>query len=508
MDVAYLLRRGAREHAARPAVVWGDRHVTYGALDERAQRLANGLRACGIEPGDAVGVLLDNRIEYPEVDVALAYGGFVRVALNARLGSAEFAYSLGDVGARAIVTEAAFDETVAGLVDDVEMAWIRIGDAADGDARALDYEDLVERSSPRVERAPIDDGSTAWVSYTSGTTGRPKGVTLSHRALAQVTFNMMMELGPITSGRSILLPQPLSHGAGFFVLAYLATGGRCHVLSRFDADHALALGASEGIDTLKLVPSMLADLVTADGSSAFDTIIYGASPIPASVLDRALDRFGPVLMQIYGQSEAPVTITVLHKADHARPGEHRRSAGRPWRSVQLAVVDDDGTEVAPGELGELVVAGAHLMDGYHGKPELTAEVLRDGRLWTRDMAIIDPEGYVHLRGRRDDMINSGGFNIAPKEVEDAVAEHPAVAECVAVGYPHPRWGEAVRVYVVTDGGAVTEAEIIEHSRPRLGFRRPRSVVFVDSLPRSSYGKVDRSRLPVPTGASDGQRGDR
>ena len=505
-DVARLIRRSIDEHASDVAVSFDGRDLTYGELGDRARRLANALRSAGLQPGDRVAVLLSNRLEYPEVDVALAFAGLVRVALNVRLAVDDLDYIFADAEVRALVSEEVFDEVASELAERHEIQWVRVGSGS-APSGASSYERLIaETSLPSgIEHRP--DSAPAWISYTSGTTGRPKGVVLSHRALVNVAFNLMLEMGPIAPGGSILLPQPLSHGAGYFVVPYLAAGARVHVMRKFDPEHTLDLGERHHISTLKCVPTMLVDVLDTGRPFPFETVIYGAAPIAPPQVERALDRWGPVLMQLYGQSEAPVTVTVLHKEDHARPGPQRSSAGRPWRTVDVRVLDPDGQPVPPGELGEVTVRGAHLMDGYLGKPDLTAEILRDGRVWTRDLAVRDERGYIYLRGRRDEMINSGGYNIAPKEVEDVVVAHPAVKECVALGVPHERWGQAVEVHVLRlPGATVDAAELEDFCKPRLGFRRPRSVVFVDELPRTAYGKIDRSKIQ-PSGQFDGEATD-
>lgn len=494
MDIGYLVRRAVGEHGAQIALRCGDQSRTYAQLDERAQRLANGLRARGLRPGDHVAVLLENRVEYPEVDLGLAYAGLVRVALNARLGLEDFSFVLDDAEIRAVVTENAFDPIALELVDRHDVLWVRFGDDAVS-AKSLPYEDLLAHASPRRDILPDRGAKPAWISYTSGTTGRPKGVVLSHAALAHVAFNTMLELGPLDASSSIMLPQPLSHGAGYFVLPYLAVGATVHVVRRFNAEQIVAEGRQHAVKTLKLVPTMLLDLLDQDLALPFETVIYGASPINRLQLDRALDRFGPVFIQIYGQSECPMTITCLKKIDHSIAGPHLESAGKPWRTVKLRIMGDDGQAAECGELGEVVVNGPHAMDGYHRRPELTADVLRDGWIWTRDMGLVDERGYVYLRGRRDEMINSGGFNISPKEIETVISSHPDVDECVVVGVPDERWGEAVRVYVTPRAGErLDPTEIISFSRPTLTFRRPRSVVIVERVPKTAYGKVDRAAL--------------
>ena len=363
------------------------------------------------------------------------------------------------------------------------------------DATAIDYEIFLAQHSARFPQHGDLSHAPVWISYTSGTTGRPKGVVLSHRALAHTAFNLMLEVGPRVDEERILLPQPLSHGSGYLVLAYLASGGTVYPMPRFDPEEALWLGARDGIHTLKLVPTMLASLLEVERPSPFQLIVYGASPIALPQLEKAMSYYGPILMQVYGQSEAPMAITCLKEHDHARQDPHLSSAGRAWRSVEVRVVDDGLNTVAPHELGQVAVRGEHMMTGYLGKPELTREVLKDGWLLTCDLGVADDDGYVYLRGRSDDMIISGGFNIAPREVEDVLVTHAGVEACAVIGVPDERWGQAVRAYVRLGRGAnATEDELLAFAGARLGYRRPRSVVFVDELPHTSYGKVDRRQL--------------
>ena len=487
----YAIARTALRQPDAPAVAQDGAHLSYGEFVDRAARLGAALAGLGLGQGNSVAVILTNRLEYLEIDLGLGLSGMVRVALNARWTLEDFSYAIADSDARAVITEPAFDEVAEELAARHGISWVRLG----GPGPGHDYELLLGATSGAVPSPPLRGGDPAWISYTAGTTGRSKGVELSHFALSQVAANLALELGPIDSETSVLLPQPLSHGAGYFALPYLAAGGTVHVMSRWDPEQALKVGAAEGITTLKMVPAMLADILETGLDSPFESLIYGASPIPTAHLEGALDRYGPVLMQIYGQSEAPMTITVLDRADHVRPGAHRASAGRAWRSVVVEVVNPEGIAVPPGELGEVVIAGLHVMDGYRGKPEETAEVLQGGRLWTKDMAYADEQGYVFLQGRRDEMINSGGYNIAPREVEEVLGRHPDVHECVVVSMPSERYGEAVRAVVVAAGDAsVTEAQLIDFCKPSLGFRRPRSVVLLDDLPRNAYGKIDRTGL--------------
>lgn len=494
MDLARIIRRAALQYPKQTAVSDGTTARTFRQLIGRAARLVNALDALGLKPGDRVAVLLRNRIEYAEIDAALACGGFIRVALNARLGLEEFSYCVADADARVLITEHHFDEVTEELVRRHRLIWIRLGRGARSPA-AHEYEVLLAAGQEKLPVRPDLTDRPAWFSYTSGTTGRPKGVVVSHRAMAHVIINLALELGPLTDRTSMLLPQPLSHGAGYLQLAVLASGSTSFVMESFDPERAVRLGEEYRIDTLKLVPAMLGSLVELGRPVPFDSVVYGASSINPRLLEQALERMGPKLIQIYGQTEAPATITVLRKHEHGGDGPERFSAGRPWRTVEVAVVDPDGNEMPVGEPGELIVRAPQVMDGYHNLREATAEVLRDGWLWTKDMARLDERGFVYLLGRRDQMINSGGFNVAPAEVEQVLAQHPTIKECVVFALADEKWGEAVAAAVVpSEAGSCNSEEIIEYCRPRLGFRRPRHVFVLDQLPYSPYGKVDRLRL--------------
>ncbi|RBQ15850.1 hypothetical protein DP939_33105 [Spongiactinospora rosea] len=471
---------------------------THAQLIRRGEGLANGLDRLGVPPGAAVGILSGNRTEYVEADVALALGRRVRVALNARLHLEDFRYMAADAGLAALFYSAEFAEHAAALAEEPGVVPI----ALDGDALSGGHsvESLVADAPAAPRIRDTDPEGVAWISYTSGTTGRPKGVVLSHRAIREVALNLLLELGPVVPEEQILLTQPISHGAGYFVLPYLMSGAGVHVMRHFDPEQVWHLSRNPAMRTLKAVPTMLEAILAAEPSAGrgaewgFESIVYGASGIAPALLNLAVERFGPTLVQDYGQSEAPVTITCLQKRDHLDESA-RLSAGRPWRSVAVEVRDGDGVQVGPGELGEVYVRGNHLMSGYHGKPAETAEVLRDGWLRTKDLAITDERGFVYLRGRRDEMINTGGFNVAPREVEDVLAAFQDVEEVVVLGMPDERWGDAVTAVVRPSAGARLDVEeLLAFARPRLGIRVPRRVAVWSRIPRNAYGKVDRNAI--------------
>ncbi|GAA1033736.1 MULTISPECIES: AMP-binding protein [Amycolatopsis] len=492
LDTAYLLRRAGASYRGLTAVDDGRTARTFGELLDRAERLANALDALGIPDGASVGILSDNRTEFVETDCALALGRRVRVALNARLHLEDFRYVAEDAGLRALFFAPKFAEEAHALAEKFGIAVIPFEEDASFEHA---YEGLIAKAKSEPVLRDRDPEGAAWISYTSGTTGRPKGVVLSHRALREVALNLLLELAPVREGERVLLTQAVSHASGYFVLPYLISGAGVHVMPKFDPDEVWRRSREGHFRTLKAVPAMLEPLLdAARGEWGFETIVYGASSVALPVLERALDRFGPTLVQDYGQSEAPMTITCLSKADHLDPYA-RQSAGRPWRSVAVEVRTEDGRVARTGEIGEVYVRGSHLMSGYHRKPEATAAVLVDGWLRTKDLARADERGFVHLQGRNDEMINSGGYNIAPREVENELSAHAAVSEAVVLGLPDPRWGDAVTAVVrLRDAQAASSQELIEFVRPRLGIRTPRRLEIWDAIPRTPYGKVDRVEL--------------
>ena len=488
MDVAYLIRRAAHWYPDAPAVEDGERALTMRELVSLAERLANRLDALGVPPGGSVGVLMENRWEYVLVDAAIALARRTRVAMNARLALDDFRFMASDADVSVLFHTSTFAEEAEAMRADLGLIPIDID---------IQLQAELDQADATVVLRGGTDEDPAWITYTSGTTGRPKGIILSHRSISQVAMNLLLELGPVVPGQVAVLTQPLSHGAGYFVLPWLIAGGGLYVVRRFDPEDVLAVGRRPEVGLLKIVPAMLPPLLEASGSQpiSFSSIVYGAAPIAPAVLDLALEAFGPVLVQIYGQSEAPVTLTVLGKQDHVGEGEQRFSAGRPWRTVTAQIRDDDGRVKAPGEEGELFVNGLHLMSGYRGLPDATAAVMRDGWIKTNDMAREDDRGFISLLGRRDEMINSGGFNISPREVERVLNEHPSVQEVVVFGVPDDRWGQAVTAAVQAHAGQrLSSAELSEFARPRLGFRAPKTISLLAGIPRNPYGKVDRLKL--------------
>lgn len=483
-DLAHFIRRAAIQFPNLTAIEDGRQTRSFAEALDRAERFANLLDRRGLAPGAAVALLLENRAEFVELDFGLLLGRRVRVALNARLHVDDFEYMLANADVALLVHSGQFAEAAAELRDRLGVETLDLDGA---------YEEALAGADPTPLLRDGGEEETAWISYTSGTTGRPKGVVLSRRALRHVGLNLLLELDDVRPGEQLILSQPLSHGAGYFVLPYLISGAGLIVQSKFDAEEIEALARRDEVRTAKIVPAMLPDLLALSKPPRLDTLIYGGAPIGLPLLEASLERFGAVLVQIYGQSEAPMTITCLHRDDHLGGGEERISVGRPWRSVALRAVGPEQETLPAGEIGEIMISGDHMMTGYLGMPGATQEVMRDGWLATRDMGYLDERGFVYLMGRRDEMIISGGFNIAPREVEQVLLEHEAVVECVVFGVDDERWGSAVHAAIVC-GTPVSESGLIDSVKPRLGFRTPKRIVFVDSVPKNAYGKLDREGL--------------
>lgn len=497
MSVHYrhLIERTARLYGPRDAVVCGATTRTFTEVHERACRLSNALAAHGVAPGDRVVVLLANCAEYLELDVALAQAGYVRVSLNTRATVRQQLDVISDSGGEVLI----YGEALEGMADEIVReadlrTVIRLGaEPVGGDV--LDYEQLLAAASPAPPASPSPEPSDLYcLFYTSGTTGRPKGVMLTHAAYLSVALSLLVEFGPVHPGERILLTQPLSHGGGFFLLPWLMSGATCVVMERYDAERCLELCARHAVQTLKVVPTMLLQMLSAGVGPrdlpALRQVIYGASPMPAQQLGDLIGVFGDVFCQLYGQAEAPMCISVLTEDDHREGGRLLHSAGRPWRGVEVRVVGEDGQDVEPGATGEVIVNGRHMMSGYWHQPELTADVLRGGYVHTRDMAQVDERGYLYLLGRSDEMIISGGFNIAPRVVEEALNRHPAILESAVLGVPHDTLGQEVAAFVALRPGAdLTPEAVVDYSRDELGYQKPRTVRILDRLPRNAYGKV-------------------
>jgi acyl-CoA synthetase (AMP-forming)/AMP-acid ligase II len=513
MNVNYLINRASKEFPDHTAVIYGDVRRTFTDLNGRVNRFANGLLKLGIRKGDRVGMLLNNCCEFIEIDFALSKTGIVRVPLNARLAGSDHEYMLNDSASHTLIYGERFTETVQAIQRSLRTVrkLIRIseGFSKENILGALDYEDLINNNPPHEPQEDVEEDDLHTLFYTSGTTGKPKGAMLTQRSWANVAINLVLDYGPVTEEDVILNTQPLSHGAGFFVLPYFIKGATNVLIPEFKPSVVFETIEREKVTVLKLVPSMLYQLIEAPEKSQYDlsslhSVIYGGSPIAAPRLVEAIHFFGKKLIQLYGQAEAPMCISTLSKKDHLIEGsedvvKRLSSAGKPCLNVEVRIVDENGKDLQPGEVGEVIVRGYHIMKGYWNLPDATAEVLRDGWVHTGDLGYFDSEGYIFLVDRKRDVIISGAFNIYPKEIEDVIVTHPKVKEVAVIGVPDEKWGEAVKAVVVPKKGVeVTEQEIIDYCRDHMAsFKKPKTVDVIEKLPRNPYGKILKTVLREP-----------
>lgn len=493
MNIASWLSRAGLSHPGAPAVGHGTRVVAgYGALAGRAARLAGALYQMGLRPGDRVAIAAKNCVEYLEVIFGIWHAGLAAVPANAKLHGRELGYILEHSGARVCFATKGLDDEIGPNAPQSLERLILIGGA--------EYDALF--AADPVPVTARDGNNLAWLFYTSGTTGRPKGAMLTHRVLAQATFAYLSDVDATAPGDSILHAAPMSHGSGLYMMAHVARLGINVVpeSGSFEPDEIFRLFDGWTSMSMFAAPTMVKRLVEsgADCDPAnIRTIVWGGAPMYVEDALKALDRFGPRLAQIYGQGESPMTITTLTKQeiadrDHPRWLARLGSAGRPYACLDVMVADAQDRPLPPGETGEICCRGDVVMPGYWQNPDATAQTMRGGWLHTGDVGAFDPDGYLTLKDRSKDMIISGGSNIYPREVEEVLLKHAAVREVSVIGRPHSEWGEVVVAYVVGDVGppeldALCLSEIAR-------FKRPKDYVFVEALPKNNYGKILKTDL--------------
>ncbi len=501
MNIAQFLARTAQVHSGRPAVLHGTRVVcNYGELADRVARMAGHLRQIGgFKAGDRVAVFMYNCPEYLEVMYGAWWAGLAVVPINAKLHPREAAYIIENSGAVALFTSADFLAEVNAVLPTGSAVRAYVPGSAD-------YEAIFQAEPLELQRCSAD--ALAWLFYTSGTTGRPKGVMQTHRNLITMSSCYFMDVDAVTPDDVMVYAAPMSHGAGLYNFMQVIKGGR-HVVPEsggFDEDELIALAQQLGNLTLFAAPTMvkrLVDRIVATGASAegFKTIVYGGGPMYVEDIRTALEVMGNRFVQIYGQGETPMTITALSRdtladRNHPRWAQRIASVGCAQSLVEVRVADDNGNSLPAGETGEVLVRGDSVMAGYWNNPEATASALRDGWLWTGDMGVLDDEGYLTLKDRSKDVIISGGTNIYPREVEEVLLLHPAVSEVSVVGRAHSEWGEEVLAFVVCHAGqSVTPAELdalcLEHIAR---FKRPKEYRFLAEMPKNNYGKILKTAL--------------
>lgn len=493
LRIADGVRLAAAARPTKTALSLGDVAVSYRTLVERIDRVSNlALDGLRLRPGDHVALMAPNCLEFIEIVCGLASVGVAPALINPRLTGPEAAFIADDSQARVLFVHPSLEELARSCTFASVERVVVIGE---------EYEELLAQARHTQPRVPVEEWEPFCISYTSGTTGQPKGVLLSHRSRCLTFLAMAAEYGCYSSDDRTLAVAPLFHGGGFaFAMAAVHLGGTCEILPRFNPEEVLRLIQARRLTSVFMVPTHFHAIFALDDRAlaSFDTsslrsIISNAAPLPQATKEQIVRRFGDGLLhESYGSTEASI-VSNLRPQDQLRK---EQCVGLPFPGTLVRLLDDDGDEVAPGEVGELYSLSPYLFNGYWNRPEETRRVFREGWVSVGDLARRDDEGYIYIVDRKNDMIISGGVNIYPREIEEVLHTHPGVSEAAVVGVPHEYWGEAVTAYVVSrEGSGPTEEDLLQYCSGRLArFKLPKTILFVPSLPRSAAGKVLRRAL--------------
>jgi long-chain acyl-CoA synthetase len=494
MNIAAWLNRAGLEEPNRPAAALGGKIVrTYNDLAGRSARLAGSLRnRLRLKRGDRVAIIARNSPDYLEILHGIWHAGLAAVPANAKLHGVEHGFILENSGARAAFVSGDIGDALAAHAPNTLEHLITIGSSA--------YEALF--SADPIALEPRQGSDLAWLFYTSGTTGRPKGAMITHRMLAVASEAYASEVDTVAPGDPVLHAAPMSHGSGLYILPHVMARG-INVAPEsggFEPEEIFRLFTAWPRTSMFAAPTMIRRLIDCNAECRPEnirTIVWGGAPMYVEDVLRALDRFGPRLAQIYGQGESPMTITHLTRADiatrdHPRWRARLASAGKAYACVDVVAADSNDRPLPAGETGEILCRGEVVMPGYWQNAEASTAALRGGWLHTGDVGAFDADGYLTLKDRSKDLIISGGSNIYPREVEEVLLRHPGVREVSVIGRPDREWGEVVVAYVAGAADASTLDALCLESIAR--FKRPKDYVFVSELPKNNYGKVLKTEL--------------
>ncbi|GAC1587971.1 MAG: long-chain fatty acid--CoA ligase [Candidatus Velthaea sp.] len=507
MTVGEWLHRSAVWHPEKEALVDGARRLTYAALNERANRQANGLLAAGLRKGDRVAIIMNNTLEAVECIAAAAKGGFVHVPINFRFSAEEITDVLRDCGSRAIIIDREYADRVR-QDQCPELERVFVVEPGTPDSA---FERWLAEQSPAEPAVDVTADDNLLIIYTSGATGTPKGVLMAHRQSVAHGPNAMFTYQIEASSRLLLVyPHNSIASANMFYFPAWMLGATVVLtdVRRFSGERWLQLIEAERITHSHCVPTMLFRVLESPQLGKHDVstlavLGYGSAPMPFDRVKRLSEIFGDIMLHGYGLTECSSLVAVHGPQDHARAfhakSERLRSCGRPTFTCQVRIVDDAGNDAAPGELGELIVRSPHVMSGYWNDPVRTAAAIQDGWLRSGDLATVDADGYLYIVDRKKDLIISGGANIASREVEDVLYCHPAVREAAVIGVPSEEWGERVRAFVSVQAGCtVTPEELIAFSREHIAhYKCPDAIDILPDLPKNPLGKILKSELRAP-----------
>ncbi|AMQ20797.1 class I adenylate-forming enzyme family protein [Geobacillus sp. JS12] len=508
MHARELIQRGAKYYANHTGVIFQGKSLTFEQVLRRSNKLANALLRMGLKKGDRVASLLSNSLQSVEIDFALLLSGLVRVPLNTRLSENEHRHMINETDAKAILFTEEFTDRVTALKPTLSSVehYFQLN-STPNHSWILSLEEIAKNETDDDPPIMVKEDDLATIQYTSGTTGTLKAAVHTQETWAAICNNILHAIR-IEEGDVMLHAAPLTHASGTLVLPHWIRGAANAILPRFTPREFLEEVDKIKATTLNLVPTMIIMLlndpqVEQYSFSSVRNIIYGASPMPREALRRGIKLWGAKFIQYYGQTEAPLILTLLEASDHIIDGSNAEqrllSCGRATPNVEIKIVDENDNEVDAGNIGEIVVKTNQAMIGYWKAPELTQETIKHGWVYTRDMGYLDEQGYLYLVDRKSDMIITGGFNVYPREIEDILYQHPAVLEAAVVGVPDETWGETIKAFIVLrEGFTVSEQDIIEYCKEHLAsYKKPKSVEFVDELPKSPVGKVVRRWLRDP-----------
>lgn len=498
MNIGLWLERSAKRSPAHPALFVGTELIAnYAEFDARARSVAAWLATQNVLPGDRVALFLKNAPDYLCLLFGCWYAGAAVVPINAKLHGKEAGWIIEDSGAKLVFASSNHAEAL-------DQAGVNVPII---DTQSDDFE-AVMTTGGAAYICDRDAGDLAWLFYTSGTTGRPKGVMITHRMLMTMALNYHVDVDQVSETDSALYAAPMSHGAGLYALMHVQMGARhvCPVSGGFEPAEIFDLARYHERIHMFAAPTMVKRLSTAakqtgEPGKGLRTIVYGGGPMYVSDIVEAVDLFGPIFVQIYGQGECPMGISALSRAEvadraHDRWRSRLASVGRAQSSVEIRIGSETGAELPVGQTGEIMVRGDTVMPGYWQNPKATEQTLRDGWLMTGDVGALDADGYLTMQDRSKDVIISGGTNIYPREVEEVLLTHPSVQEVSVIGRKHPEWGEDVVAFVVMKSGMdLDERALDSHCLDYMArFKRPKAYVVVAELPKNNYGKVLKTTL--------------
>lgn len=508
MNVGKLLTKSALTYPGNLALAYGTKKMTYAQFNARVNRLANALKRLGVRRGENVAILQYNCPQTLESIFACFKAGCGSVPINFRLHPKEFAFIIAHSESTAVILSEEFNDSILSIREPLPGVRHLIALSGAG-GELLDYEKLLSMESDQFVDEEVEPDDLAWLFYTSGTTGFPKGAMLTHRNLLAMTMNFYADICPGFGPEDVILhAAPLSHGSGLYALPNIGKGAASIILDSksFNPELVFRTIHQYRVTNMFAAPTMIKLMVESPAIDQYDhsslkSLNYGGAPILVEDLKKSIAKLGPCLVQLFGQAESPMTITYLSCKDHlleGTPAQMRRlaSAGIPRTDVEVKVFDSEDKELPYGEIGEIVTRSDLVMKGYWHNPEATGEVLRNGWLHTGDMGYMDERGYVFIMDRSKDMIISGGENIYPREIEEVIIKHPSVREVAVIGIPDPKWGEAVKAVVsLVEGKSLTQDELISYCKDNMAsFKKPKSVDIVEELPKNNYGKILKREL--------------